>query len=153
MRADEKGGGSEEPPPRLRSPLRGRVGVRAAVDVRVAEVWQRACLLYGRRHFLLFLFLRTSLHSFLLAARFLCLSSLSSGFDRLFVQFLTVLVDGRTIGRVAHVVPDRRTVGPSGGCVDVVTEELGGQVVLARTPRVTGYTPVDLREAFGVGTF
>src|SRR5215208_1581361 len=93
------------------------------------------------------------LHSFLLAARFLCLSGLSAGCDGLFVQCLSVFIDGRAIGRVAHVVPHRRAVGAGGGSVDVVTEELGSQVVLARTPSVAGFTPVDLREAVRVGTF
>src|SRR5215204_7718686 len=87
------------------------------------------------------------LHSFLLAARFLCLSGLSAGCDGLFVQCLTVFIDGRAIGRVAHVVPHRRAVGAGGGSIDVVTKELGGQVVLARTSRVVVYSPVDLREA------
>ena len=65
-----------------------------------------------------------------LAARLLGLGGLVAGGDRLVVELLAVLVDGRAVGAVAHVVPHAGAVVVGRRGVDVVAEELGGQVVL-----------------------
>src|SRR5215218_3615933 len=53
-------------------------------------------------------------------------------------------VDGRAHGAVADVVPDRRAIGPGGGRVHIVAQELGLQVVLGRGPRITDGAAVQL---------
>jgi hypothetical protein len=70
--------------------------------------------------------------------RLLGLGGRRAGLDRHVVQFLPVGVDLRTVGAVADVVPHGRAELTRRGCVDVVAEELGRQVVLARVPRVPG---------------
>jgi hypothetical protein len=47
-------------------------------------------------------------------------------------------IDRGTVAGVPHVVPDRRAVSVGGRGVDVVAEEFGGQVVLARSAGVPG---------------
>ena len=55
---------------------------------------------------------------------------LHPGSECLLVQLLAELVDGRAVCRIPDVVPDGRAVRAGGGRVDVVAEELGGEVVL-----------------------
>src|SRR5439155_24120901 len=58
-------------------------------------------------------------------------------------------VDRRAVEREARVVPDTDAVGSRGGCVDVVAEELGNEIVLARCSRIAGGATVDLTERAG----
>ena len=74
------------------------------------------------------------------AARLLRLRRLAAGLHRLVVQRLPVGVDRRAVGCPADVVPHRGPVGAAGGGVDVVTEELRRQVVLAE-PRASPAAP------------
>src|SRR5580765_1628035 len=60
---------------------------------------------------------------------------------------LTPGVDRWTVRREPRVVPDGCAVGPGGGRVDVVAEELGREVVLRGPARVTRRAAVDLAEA------
>ena len=55
-------------------------------------------------------------------------------------------VDGVAVRRSAHVVPDAGAVRVRRGGVDVVTEELGGEIVLRRAARVARLAAVNLRE-------
>src|SRR6266852_9904176 len=58
-------------------------------------------------------------------------------------------IDGRAVDRVASVVPDRRSVCPGGGRVDVVAQELTHQVVLAAGAGIARSAPVHLSELSG----
>src|SRR5215207_4790986 len=126
--------------------LRCRVCVRTAVDVAITER-RRAFLLDGRGSGLLFfLSLRALLHTGLLAAGLLGLCRAGTARDSLFVQLLAILVDDRAVGCIPHVVPHRGAVGSRGCSVDVVSQELGREVVLARASGVTRLTSVNLRK-------
>jgi hypothetical protein len=74
------------------------------------------------------------------AARLLGLGGPLARRDRLVVEGLAVEVDRRAVRRGAHVVPHRRAVGLRGGGVDVVAEELHGEVVCDE-PRASPVAP------------
>src|SRR5437764_3291123 len=102
-------GGAPCGAPPVEAALRSRVGIGAAVDVAVAE---------GRR-------------TVLLRRRW---GNASAGGER-----LPVGVHRGTVGGVAGVDPDCGAVGACRGGVDVVAEELAGEVVLAGSARVSGH--------------
>ena len=81
-----------EPPCSLGTSLRGRVVVGSPEDIAVAEV-HRTLLLLSVSHFFLLLarFLAT-LHSFHFTSWLFGLRSLSTGGDRLLVQFLAIVL-------------------------------------------------------------
>ena len=65
-----------------------------------------------------------------LAPRLFRFGGLHPGSECLLVQLLAELIDGRAVCRISDVVPDCRAICPGGGRVDVIAEELGGEVVL-----------------------
>ena len=101
--------------------LRGRVGEGPAEDVGVPEV-QRTHLLDGRCGWQ------------------------GRPVDHGVMQGLPVRVDRGADTAVAGVVPHGDAVVAGRGRVDVISEELTGQVVLGAAPRVALDATVDLRE-------
>jgi len=70
------------------------------------------------------------------APRLLRLGHRPTSCDGLVVERQAVGVDGRAVGGPADVVPDRGPIGAGGSRIDVVAEELRGQVVLAAAPGI-----------------
>src|SRR3954447_7983001 len=134
--------GGAQAPPRGRR-LRRRVGVRPAEDVGVPEVRRALLLDVGRIALVLRDRIRIAVPG---TSRLLRLRGLLASVDRLLVQRLAVAVDGVAVRRSAHVVPDAGAVRVRRGGVDVVTEELRGEVVLRRATRVARLAAVNLRE-------
>src|SRR5439155_518015 len=59
----------------------------------------------------------------------------------------SVRINGRTISRIAGVVPHTRSVRVGCDCVHVIAEEFRDQAVRARPARVTDYAAVQRRES------
>src|SRR5215218_9137124 len=127
------------------SRLGGRVGVGPAEDVRVAE-GASTHLLYGRSDGIRLLG-HLMVDGVFDAPWLLRLGHRPTGQYRLVVERETVGVDGGAVGGPADVVPHRGPIGAGGRRIDVIAQELRGQVVLAAAPWIPARAAVDLGEA------